>query len=201
MQIEGKLTKWNDDRGFGFITSNLGGQEIFVHASAFPKDGRRPRLGESLSFEIELDKDGRKRAKSISRPALASVHPVRHRESVRSRKTRGPIGRVALLLFVLLLGTAAYNKYFNPANVRPVAAELDSIGKTESPTSSPASLGTSAAPVTATGFKCDGRILCSQMTSCAEATFFLRNCPGVKMDGDNDGIPCEEQWCTSSFGK
>ena len=44
-------------------------------------------------------------------------------------------------------------------------------------------------------FKCDGRIHCSQMKSCDEATFFLRNCPGVKMDGDNDGIPCENQWC------
>ena len=44
-------------------------------------------------------------------------------------------------------------------------------------------------------FKCDGRIYCSQMTSCEEATYFLRNCPGVKMDGDNDGVPCEQQWC------
>ena len=44
-------------------------------------------------------------------------------------------------------------------------------------------------------FKCDGRTHCSQMTSCEEATFFLRNCPNVQMDGDNDGIPCEQQWC------
>ena len=44
-------------------------------------------------------------------------------------------------------------------------------------------------------FRCDGRTRCSQMTSCAEATFFLQNCPGVKMDGDKDGIPCERQWC------
>ena len=44
-------------------------------------------------------------------------------------------------------------------------------------------------------FKCDGRTYCSQMTSCEEATFFLRNCPDVKMDGNNDGIPCEKQWC------
>jgi len=44
-------------------------------------------------------------------------------------------------------------------------------------------------------FKCDGRTYCSQMTSCQEATFFLKNCPGVKMDGNNDGIPCEKQWC------
>jgi endonuclease YncB( thermonuclease family) len=44
-------------------------------------------------------------------------------------------------------------------------------------------------------FKCDGRTYCSQMTSCEEATFFLQNCPGVKMDGNNDGVPCEKQWC------
>lgn len=40
-------------------------------------------------------------------------------------------------------------------------------------------------------FRCDGRIYCSQMHSRAEAEYFTRNCPGTKMDGDHDGIPCE----------
>ena len=44
-------------------------------------------------------------------------------------------------------------------------------------------------------YSCDGRTHCSQMSSCAEAEFFLQNCPGVKMDGNNDGVPCERQWC------
>jgi len=44
--------------------------------------------------------------------------------------------------------------------------------------------------------RCDGRLYCSQMSSCAEATWFLNNCPGVKMDGDRDGVPCEQQWCS-----
>lgn len=52
-----------------------------------------------------------------------------------------------------------------------------------------------ASSVNTSGFKCDGRTHCSQMTSCEEATFFLRNCPNVKMDGNNDGVPCEKQWC------
>jgi micrococcal nuclease len=42
---------------------------------------------------------------------------------------------------------------------------------------------------------CDGRTFCSQMTSCEEATWFLKNCPGAKMDGNRDGVPCEAQWC------
>ena len=48
-------------------------------------------------------------------------------------------------------------------------------------------------------FRCDGRKHCSQITSCKEAKFFLKNCPGVKMDGDGDGIPCEKQWCNGTF--
>jgi cold shock CspA family protein len=50
-------------------------------------------------------------------------------------------------------------------------------------------------------FHCDGRTYCSQMTSCAEATYFLKHCPNTKMDGDHDGIPCESQWCTGFFGR
>ena len=43
--------------------------------------------------------------------------------------------------------------------------------------------------------RCDGRRYCSQMTSCTEARYFLAHCPGVQMDGDGNGIPCEKQWC------
>ena len=45
-------------------------------------------------------------------------------------------------------------------------------------------------------FSCDGRTHCSQMRSYEEAVFFIRNCPNTKMDGNNDGRPCERQ-----FGK
>lgn len=43
-------------------------------------------------------------------------------------------------------------------------------------------------------YRCDGRIHCSQMRSYDEAVYFLRNCPGTKMDGNNDGVPCERQF-------
>lgn len=50
-------------------------------------------------------------------------------------------------------------------------------------------------PANSGNYKCDGRTYCSQMNSCEEATFFINNCPNTKMDGDNDRIPCEDQWC------
>jgi Excalibur calcium-binding domain len=60
--------------------------------------------------------------------------------------------------------------------------------------SAPAKVGPAAQAVS-TGFSCDGRQYCSQMKSCAEAKYFLANCPGAKMDGDRNGVPCESQWC------
>ncbi|ELA9316681.1 excalibur calcium-binding domain-containing protein, partial [Vibrio parahaemolyticus] len=45
------------------------------------------------------------------------------------------------------------------------------------------------------GFSCQGKTYCSEMVSCNEAKFYLSNCPNVKIDGDNDGVPCESQFC------
>ena len=45
-------------------------------------------------------------------------------------------------------------------------------------------------------FQCEPKkTYCSEMTSCAEAYFHQERCGGTKMDGDGDGIPCEQQWC------
>jgi hypothetical protein len=44
-------------------------------------------------------------------------------------------------------------------------------------------------------YSCQGKEHCSQMSSCEEALFYLNNCPNTKIDGNNDGVPCEKQWC------
>jgi len=61
--------------------------------------------------------------------------------------------------------------------------------------SNSSSSSTDKAGNSVSGYKCDGRKVCSQMTSCDEAKFFLKNCPNTKMDGNHDGVPCEKQWC------
>lgn len=55
MRYQGKLKKWNAERGFGFIVADDGGQDIFVHVSAFPRDGTPPTEGELLSHEVQPD--------------------------------------------------------------------------------------------------------------------------------------------------
>jgi cold shock CspA family protein len=73
MRFDGKLEKWNDDRGFGFITPSKGGDPVFVHISAFQADGRRPRIGELLSFEVEPDGAGKRRAINVQRPRRSGL--------------------------------------------------------------------------------------------------------------------------------
>ncbi len=67
MRIYGNIKKWNDDRGFGFINTTQNASDIFVHISAFPKDGIRPIIGELISFEVQIDKHGKKRAVNVTR--------------------------------------------------------------------------------------------------------------------------------------
>ena len=53
----------------------------------------------------------------------------------------------------------------------------------------------SAAAAAPGASRCDGRTHCSHMRSCEEAMYFIQHCPNTQMDGDRDGVPCEEQWC------
>jgi len=41
MRSKGKITSWNDEKGFGFITPSSGGNRIFVHIKAFSKSAAR----------------------------------------------------------------------------------------------------------------------------------------------------------------
>jgi uncharacterized membrane protein YsdA (DUF1294 family)/cold shock CspA family protein len=75
MRIEGIIKTWNDQRGFGFIEPTHGGQEIFVHVKAFRLRSGRPAIGQRVSFEIELNAEGKKRAKAV--------------EPIRSARVRG----------------------------------------------------------------------------------------------------------------
>lgn len=60
----GKLSTWNDQRGFGFITPSAGGPRVFVHISAFPR-GRRPALNDAVTYRVTQDAGKRLQAKKV----------------------------------------------------------------------------------------------------------------------------------------
>lgn len=50
---------------------------------------------------------------------------------------------------------------------------------------------TRSSPSASSGFTCGGKQYCREMTSCAEARFYLQQCGLSRLDGDRDGVPCE----------
>lgn len=65
MRHQGRLTQWNDDKGFGFVTLNGGGDRAFVHIKAFERAGRRPVEGDLLTYATARDAQGRLQATAI----------------------------------------------------------------------------------------------------------------------------------------
>ena len=200
-RFNGTLKKWNAERGFGFVVAEQGGQELFLHVSAMPRDGWIPVIGEPLSFEIELDKEGRKRAVRVRRPGVPLLvkasrpeqarHPTRRPAQRAGSSSSFGTGLIGLLL-VSGLGWYAYGQYTDRAEALRAAVPQGLMS------ANPAATKPQIQQQPA--FHCDGRQHCSQMTSCREAKLFLKNCSGMKMDGDGDGVPCEQQLCTRLSG-
>lgn len=82
--------------------------------------------------------------------------------------------------------------------LNPVAPWDFRHGKATDITPAPASMGavedkrsSVAKPISSGGFACGGKSVCGDMSSCAEARFYLSECGLSKLDRDHDGIPCE----------
>ncbi|KMM77003.1 cold-shock protein [Xanthomonas sp. NCPPB 1128] len=185
MRTHGTLIQWNEERGCGRVRLAHRETEAEVQRAAFPADGVPPQVGELISFDLEHDAQGRPRALRVMRPGRAPAVSTRAEAAPRARRGRW----LGVLMLLVVLGGAAY------AALHFVAAPQVTTTMPAAP-ASPAAMAR-APSATAPAFHCDGRTHCAQMTSCDEAVYFLQHCPGVEMDGNHDGVPCERQWCRS----
>lgn len=65
MRQTGRITTWQDAKGFGFITPAAESEAVFVHISAFASRQRRPTGGETVSYELARDPQGRAQAHKV----------------------------------------------------------------------------------------------------------------------------------------
>ena len=59
MRLKGKLIKWNEDKAFGFIAPNGGGDHVFIHKAALSNRNRIPKVNDIITFSLSKDKQGR----------------------------------------------------------------------------------------------------------------------------------------------
>ena len=174
MRYQGRVSEWKDDRGFGFIAPNGGGASVFLHISSFSERDRRPAVGNLVTFELTTDERGRPQAKA----AQFVGQPRRgHRRGIDF--FIAPL--VATLVFCFI-ADVAYVRVSHPnstvsASIYKIFLAREALGKNNQ-------------------LQCEpGKSSCSRMTSCTEAFFHQERCGVANMDGDRDGIPCEQQWC------
>lgn len=173
MRLQGRVIEWNDERGFGFIIQDETSERIFLHISALRKMKVRPLLGSLVTYEIRRDDKGRLQAVAAE---LIGSKPSRQSPS------GGFSSAILGLLLLLTLGYVGYVRFSNQgstisASVYKIISARDALRPHPE-------------------FQCTPeKNSCSKMTSCAEALYHQERCKVRDMDGDGDGIPCEQQWC------
>ena len=211
----GKIIRWQEDKGFGFIKSEDFDSDIFVHITAFPKGSVKPRIGDEVVFQVQNTPKGVQATKAryqnqqntntsnginsttfplelerdttVSPTQNRTNSPRANRRNTNERPSGGGLKGIMSSAFgILAIGAIGYYAYgdlskrFSNQSSTPIQ-QISENSSNRIETSSQ-------------NFKCDGRQTCGQMTSKAEAQFFLANCPTVKMDGDGDGDACEQQF-------
>ncbi|QQG65673.1 DUF1294 domain-containing protein [Desulfobulbus oligotrophicus] len=73
MKYAGKITEWNDDRGFGFIEPKGGGNRVFVHISNVKSRSRRPIIEDPVTYSMVKDSQGRLQATRVSLAAAQRI--------------------------------------------------------------------------------------------------------------------------------
>ncbi len=118
MRYQGRLGDWNDDKGFGFVVPNGGGDRAFVHIKAFVRASRRPLDGDLITYTVTRDARGRVQANAIR--FVGETAPV------DDRAKPGWFGPAFALLFVATLAGTVFTGQL-PMNVLLAYAAVSAI--------------------------------------------------------------------------
>lgn len=99
MRTKGKITSWNDNKGFGFITPNDGGKQIFVHIKAFNSCKKQPEIKQVVTYAVSADKQGR--------PCAVMVARAGERLSRSTKKGKRSTSTIGAALFLIIVSVSA----------------------------------------------------------------------------------------------
>ena len=100
MRSKGKITHWNDDKGYGFIQPDSGAEKVFVHIRAFGPHAERPKLDEKVSFSLSTDKQGR--------PCAVKVVRAGEKPPGKARKDNYSGHVLIAIIFMVVVGMSVF---------------------------------------------------------------------------------------------
>ncbi|MBO2674099.1 cold shock and DUF1294 domain-containing protein [Shewanella algae] len=110
MKHKGKVSHWQDDKGFGFISPNDGSERVFLHIKSLSLSGRRPQVGDVLTFKITLDDRGRRQAQQAFFPEDRGRLKQKQRQQNKYSSHKSFVGKLTALFALLLLALVALGK-------------------------------------------------------------------------------------------
>ncbi|MCK4842933.1 MAG: excalibur calcium-binding domain-containing protein [Methylococcales bacterium] len=193
---KGQLIRWNENKGFGFISPENGKRDIFIHISALKRMSRKPIVGDVIFYQIHTDNTGKSRAVNARIEGVAAIKAKERKNNRDAYKKDNWFVQIIFVIIIVIVGFEGYKKFKSHQVISsPEIVPISDIYKEEILPPEIESQIQDMSGDYREKYECNGKTHCSQMTSCEEATFYQNNCPGTKMDGDGDGIPCENQWC------
>ncbi|WP_024608652.1 cold shock domain-containing protein [Pseudoalteromonas sp. TAB23] len=193
---KGLLKTWKTDKGFGFIKSDTLEHDTFIHISALKHMSRKPKVGDTIYFEVATQPDGKTKAINCRIEGVAELkapyqkHKQQPYRIAKSNFASSFLGKVASIALIAALCFYAINKYNTHSSSQTPVISNDDLATFDEKYPKVV-IPKIVTPKSMQNFTCDGMQHCSQMNSRAEAVFFINNCPNTKMDGDSDGKPCE----------
>ena len=103
MKFQGKIFDWNDEKGFGFVKPNGGGDKAFVHIKSFNSRSRRPMNNDEISYHMVKDNNDRYQA--------MNVELLTNDKTTLSFASSFLINTVAIVSFLTLLIALTINGY------------------------------------------------------------------------------------------
>lgn len=110
VRMKGRLTNWDEAKGFGFLEPCLGGPAVFIHIKALQQASRRPVIGDLIIFSHGRDKNGRICAvdASLSADTLVTGVVGRNNKQVKEKPngtgSTKPVTGVSVSLICLSFG-------------------------------------------------------------------------------------------------
>ena len=85
---QGQLKSWNEERGFGFISSSQIDNDVFLHISSLKHMQRSPKQGDIIFFEVT------KQSNSKLRATNCRIQGVPFKQSKTNRSNKGGFSKL-----------------------------------------------------------------------------------------------------------
>ena len=116
--MRGKVSQWNDDKGFGFIHPENNAERLFFHISSVKTQARRPLVGDTVLYDSKRDSQNRLRAEGVVIEGIVAKSHSRKKSTVPQNKPpKKTVLDYGLIFFLLGSLFAVAYVYFKTGSI------------------------------------------------------------------------------------